>query len=45
MIQEALNSYRKNGYAILKNFMTPETCLAAVNEINKLIEGFEPKAE
>jgi hypothetical protein len=41
-LQKAAKFLHQNGYAIIPNFISPETCKSAMNEIDRLVDAFEP---
>ena len=43
--KQILNSaqhIKDHGYAIVKNFISPQQCQEAKNEIDRLVDNFEP---
>jgi ectoine hydroxylase-related dioxygenase (phytanoyl-CoA dioxygenase family) len=44
-IKQAAKNIQDHGYTVIKNFITPQTCQAAINEIDRLVDAFEPTAE
>ena len=41
----AAQHIRDHGYAVIKNFISPETCDKAREEIDRLVDNFEPAPE
>lgn len=44
-IKEAAKHIEDHGYAVIKNFISREACQVAINEIDRLVDAFEPNAE
>lgn len=44
-ISEAAKHVKEHGYAVIKNFISPQKCEAAIQEIDRLVDDFEPSAE
>lgn len=41
-IKQAVQSLKKNGYALIPNFISPEACKTAMDEIDRLVDAFDP---
>lgn len=41
-IQQAAAHLQQHGYAIIPNFISKETCDAAIKEVDTLIDEFQP---
>jgi hypothetical protein len=41
-IKRAAQFLKQNGYAIIPKFISPDTCKEAMDEINRLVDSFEP---
>lgn len=41
-IKQASQMLKQNGYALIPKFISPEICQAAMDEINRLVDDFEP---
>lgn len=44
-IKEAAKSIQEYGYAVIKGFLNQEKCQAAIQEIDRLVDSFEPTPE
>lgn len=41
-IVEAVKHIQDFGYAVIKNFISKEKCTTAIDEINRLVDAYEP---
>jgi phytanoyl-CoA hydroxylase len=44
-IKSAAQHVKDHGYTVIKNFISKRQCQAAINEIDNLIENFQPTTE
>lgn len=44
-IRDATEHLHHHGYAIVRDFISPQTCEAAIQEIDRLIDHFKPTSE
>ncbi len=42
---KAAHSLKQHGYALIPNFISPQKCQQAMDEIDRLVDGFEPTKE